>query len=48
MLALRATVGAASIITGGVESDKIVTVTSMPLAARQIHAVSHHDSHGKP
>ena len=48
MLALRATVGAASIITGGVESDKIVTVTSMPLAARKIHAVTHHDSRGNP
>jgi hypothetical protein len=48
MLALCATVDAASIITGRVESDKNVTVTSMPLAAQQIHAVEHHDSRGTP
>jgi hypothetical protein len=48
MLALRATVGATTIITAGVESDKIVTVTWMPLAARQNHAVEHHDSRGNP
>jgi hypothetical protein len=48
MLALRATVDATTIITAGVESDKNVTVTSMPLAAQQIHAVEHHDSRRKP
>jgi hypothetical protein len=48
MLVLRATVGATTIITAGVGSDKIVTVTSMPLAALQIHAVAHHDSRGNP
>jgi hypothetical protein len=48
MLALRATVGATSIVTAEVERDKIVTVTSIPLAAQQIHAVAHHDSRRKP
>lgn len=48
MLVLAAMMNKANVITAGVKSDKIVTVTLKPLAARQNHAVADYDSFGTP